>query len=67
LVAEERLKNDSFLDLIENFAFSNQLPREDEIAKALDFVPKISERKKTIARVKAKVEEYIGQFVEDAV
>ena len=67
LVAEEHLKNDSFLDLIENFAFSNQLPREDEIAKALDFVPKISERKKTIARVKAKVEEYIGQFVEDAV
>ena len=56
MVAEERLKNDSFLDLIENFAFSNQLPREDEIAKALDFVPKISERKKTIARVKAKVE-----------
>ena len=67
LVQDERLKNDFFLSLVEIFAFSNQLPREDEIAKALDFVPKISERKKTIARVKAKVEEYIGQFVEDVV
>ena len=67
MLTNERMKDVIFLDLIENFAFSNQLPREDEIAKALDFVPKISEHKKTIARIKAKVEEYIGQFVEDAV
>lgn len=67
LVTEEQLQPEAFKELIEGYAFSNHLPREDEVAKALAFVPKIIERKKTITRVLNKIQDYIAKFIDDVV
>ena len=67
LVAEEQLKDDCFQAMVESFVFTNTMPRDDEIAQSLSFVPKILERESTLSRIKARFERFVGQFVEGAV
>ena len=67
LVEEEQLKDDCFQAMVESFVFTNTLPRDDEIAQSLSFVPKILERESTLSRIKARFERFVGQFVEGAV
>ncbi|OYQ75965.1 type I restriction endonuclease subunit R [Wohlfahrtiimonas chitiniclastica] len=65
LVAEEDLKPEAFKKLIENYVFTNDLPDDKRIADLLVTPPKIMDRKKTIERIKAKIGQYIEQFIED--
>lgn len=58
IVAEELLK------LINNYAFTNRLPREQEIVSSLNFKPRILERKTTIDRISEKIKLFIDTFIE---
>jgi type I restriction enzyme R subunit len=40
------------------------MPRDQEIVDALDFKPKILERKSILERVADKIQEFINTFVE---
>ncbi len=65
LIKEEQFDTNKFEDLIENYSFNNTLPREDEIAAALTYVPKIKERKSTLQRLSEKIQDYISKFIDD--
>ena len=44
--------------------FASQRPRDDLIAKALTYTPKILERKKVLKRVGDRINDYIDTFIE---
>ena len=64
LCTSENIVPEELSKLINNYAFANRLPREQEIVSSLNFKPKILERKKTIQRVSEKIKSFIDTFIE---
>ncbi|WP_199924326.1 MULTISPECIES: hypothetical protein [unclassified Anabaena] len=64
LCTTENIEHEELSKLINNYAFANRLPREQEIVSSLNFKPKILERKKTIERVSEKIQLFIDTFIE---
>jgi type I restriction enzyme R subunit len=64
LCTTENIVPEKLLKLINNYAFTNRLPREQEIVNALNFKPKILERKPIIDRVSDKIKSFIDTFIE---
>lgn len=64
LCEEEQLATSKFKEMIEHYMFASQRPRDDQIAKALTYTPKILERKEVLRRVSSKINEYINTFIE---
>ncbi|WP_201769155.1 MULTISPECIES: type I restriction endonuclease subunit R [Aphanizomenonaceae] len=49
LCTTENIEHEELLKIINNYAFANRLPREQEIVSSLNFKPKILERKKLLS------------------
>jgi type I restriction enzyme, R subunit len=64
LCTEENIQPEALEKLINNYTFANRLPRDQEIIKALNFSPKILERKPILIRVAEKIQNFINTFVE---
>ncbi|MBD2526833.1 type I restriction endonuclease subunit R [Nostoc sp. FACHB-133] len=64
LCTTENIVPEELSKLINNHAFANRLPREQEIVSSLNFKPKILERKTTIDRVSEKIKLFIDTFIE---
>jgi len=64
LCAEENIVPQELEKLLNTYAFANRLPREQEIVSALDFKPKILERKTIMQRVADKIRLFIETYVE---
>jgi type I restriction enzyme R subunit len=64
LCTTENIAPEELSKLINNYAFANRLPREQEIISALNFKPKILERKATIDRISEKIKSLIDTFIE---
>ncbi|PZV13544.1 MAG: deoxyribonuclease HsdR [Pseudanabaena sp.] len=64
LCTTENIAPEELSKLINNYAFANRLPREQEIISALNFKPKILERKATIDRISEKTKLFIDTFIE---
>jgi type I restriction enzyme, R subunit len=64
LCEEEQIIPEHLQKLLNDYAFANRLPREQEIVSALSFKPKILERKAIIERVADKIKEFISTFIE---
>jgi type I restriction enzyme, R subunit len=60
----ENIAPEELSKLINNYAFANRLPREQEIISALNFKPKILERKSIIDRIAEKIKSFIDTFIE---
>ncbi|MDE1482540.1 type I restriction endonuclease subunit R [Xenorhabdus bovienii] len=63
LCAEERLDFIKLTELVNNYLFTNVMPREDEVAATLTWTPKILERKTVRARVYERVCSVIETFI----
>lgn len=61
---DEQLDTLKFKEMIEHYVFASQRPRDDQIAKALTYTPKILERKKVLKRVSDRINDYIDTFIE---
>ena len=64
LCTEEQIVPEQLEKLINDYAFANRLPREQEIVSALNFKPKILQRKSIIERVAEKIKAFIDTFIE---
>ncbi|MEI6334285.1 MAG: type I restriction endonuclease subunit R [Methylococcaceae bacterium] len=64
LCAEEQIVPEQLEKLINDYTFANRLPREQEIVSALNFKPKILQRKSIIERVAEKIKAFIDTFIE---
>ena len=64
LCAEEQIVPEQLEKLINEYSFANRLPREQEIVSALNFKPKILQRKSIIERVAEKIKAFIDTFIE---
>jgi len=64
LCKEENLLPDKLQKLLNNYVFANQFPRDEEIINALNFSPKILERKPIRERVRDKIKTFIDTFIE---
>ncbi|MFZ4860194.1 MAG: type I restriction endonuclease subunit R, partial [Desulfuromonadaceae bacterium] len=64
LCDSEQLVQEEVQKLLDNYAFANRLPREQEIIGALNFKPKILQRKTIIERVTEKIQIFINTFIE---
>ena len=60
---EERLDEKRINNLLEDYIFRDVMPREDEVAEALTWTPKIRERKDVRSRVYDKIRGVIDTFV----
>ena len=60
---EERLDENHINSLLENYIFCDVMPREDEVAEALTWTPKIRERKDVRSRVYDRIRGVIDTFV----
>ena len=64
LCAEEQIVPEQLEKLINDYTFANRAPREQEIVSALNFKPKILQRKSIIERVAEKIQDFIDTFIE---
>ena len=64
LCADENINPAQLEKLLQNYVFANRLPRDQEIVEALDFKPKILERKSILERVADKIQTFIHTFIE---
>ena len=53
-----------FFKLLNDYTFANRLSRRQEIVSALNFKPKILQRKSIIERVADKIQAFINTFIE---
>ena len=63
LCVDEKIAPNELEKLLNNYAFANRLPRDQEIVNSLHFRPKILERKSVIERVADKIKSFIDTFV----
>ncbi|WP_409033444.1 type I restriction endonuclease subunit R, EcoR124 family, partial [Klebsiella pneumoniae] len=63
LCSEERLDSIKLTGLLDNYLFTDVMPREDEVAETLTWTPKILERKNVRARVYDRVRNVIETFI----
>lgn len=64
LCTDEHIQPEQLEKLLQNYVFANRLPRDHEIVKALNFQPKILERKTILERVTDKIQLFINTFIE---
>ncbi|MDD5125633.1 MAG: hypothetical protein PHT85_13720, partial [Methylovulum sp.] len=64
LCSQEDLNPEKLTKLLANYGFTNRLPKDEEIINALNFKPKILQRKPILERVKDKITIYIDTFIE---
>jgi len=64
LCEEEQIVPGQLEKLLNDYTFANRLPREQEIVSALNFKPKILQRKSIIERVGEKIKAFIDTFIE---
>ena len=64
LCSEENIIPDQFDKLLQTYQFANRLPRDQEIVKALNFQPKILERKSILERIADKIQDFINTYIE---
>lgn len=64
LCEEESIVPEKFAKVLQTYEFQNRLPRDGEIVEALNFKPKILERKGVLERVADKIQDFINTFVE---
>lgn len=64
LCAEENIIPEQFDKLLQTYQFANRLPRDQEIVKALNFQPKILERKSILERIADKIQDFINTYIE---
>lgn len=64
LCADENIQPEQLEKLMQTYVFANRLPRDQEIANALGFKPKILERKSILERVADKIQTFINTFIE---
>jgi len=64
LCAEENIIPEQFAKLLQTYQFANRLPRDQEIVKALNFQPKILERKSILERIADKIQDFINTYIE---
>ena len=64
LCEEERLDAVKLTGLLENYIFTDVLPREDQVADTLTWQPKILERKTVRTRVYERVRSVIDTFID---
>jgi type I restriction enzyme R subunit len=64
LCTTENLQNKKLEEIIKTYNFANRLPRDQEIRDALNFQPKILDRKTIIERVSQKITDFIDTFIE---
>lgn len=63
MCSEERLDSIKLTGLLDNYLFTDVMPREDEVAETLTRTPKILERKNVRARVYDRVRNVIETFI----
>ncbi|WP_227521268.1 hypothetical protein [Raoultella sp. T31] len=63
MCSEERLDSIKLTGLLDNYLFTDVMPREDEVAETLIWTPKILERKNVRARVYDRVRNVIETFI----
>jgi type I restriction enzyme R subunit len=49
---------------LQQYVFVQRLPRDQEIVDALDFTPRILERKNIVQRIAAKIKIFVDTFYE---
>ena len=64
LVSEEGLDKSMFIDLVENYVWSENKPRGEDIVQSLQKQPSILERESIIKRVLIKFNNFIETFIE---
>jgi type I restriction enzyme, R subunit len=64
LCSHEDLNPGKLKKLLDNYGFTNRLPRDEEIIDALNFKPRILQRKPILERVKDKITTFIDTFIE---
>jgi type I restriction enzyme R subunit len=64
LCSEEQIVPEQLEKLINDYTFTNRPPREQEIVSALNFKPKILQRKTIIERIAEKIQAFIDTFIE---
>jgi type I restriction enzyme, R subunit len=64
LCADENIVPDQLESLMQTYVFANRFPRDQEIANALGFKPKILERKTILERIGGKIQDFISTFIE---
>ena len=63
LRTEENLDESKIAALLDNYLFTDVTPREDKVARALTWTPRILERKTVLRRVYDKVCGVIDTFI----
>ena len=61
---QEGLTSDKLQELIDNYLFTGQQPRRDQLATVLVIKPKILERESILTRVNKKLRQFIDTFIE---
>jgi len=61
---EENLSPEKLQKLLNNYAFTNELPKEGDISDTLNFKPKILQRKTILERIADKIKAFIDTFIE---
>ena len=64
LCTDEKIQPDRLAKLLQTYEFANRLPRPQEIKVALNYQPKVLERKSILGRVADKIEDFISTFIE---
>ena len=64
LCTDEKMQPEQLAKLLQTYEFANRLPRLQEIKDALNYQPKVLERKSILERVADKIENFISTFVE---
>ena len=64
LCTEEHIKPAAFHEILQQYVFVQRLPRDQEIVDALEFAPRILERKNIVQRIAAKIKTLVNTFYE---
>jgi len=67
LCSEENLKRDEVEKVISNYIYDERSPLKKDIENTLQVRPKLLERRKVIPRVRDKILDYVGKFMDVAV
>ena len=64
LCAEEKMQPEQLQKLLQTYEFASRLPRPQEIKEALNYQPKVLERKTILGRIADKIQDFISTFIE---
>lgn len=64
LCTDEKIQPEQLKKLLQTYEFASRLPRPQEIKDALNYQPKVLERKTILVRVAEKIESFINTFIE---